>query len=229
MSKIEELLQEWEITQQQSKQNPVEFNIRIRSGIEGQVVTAKRRLPVLREEIAAATFPDRVVGIFGFYEDRHGTKAAVDTGTFLANNGGVILNADAVYREIADLVEPSYSQHRLYNTAQHGLTIQAMKIILDVPRYKEAICKDYAATVAHIRTLMESVPGNDIQARYVRETILEDVIKDGLAGKTIPVLLIGWTTEEAANLGKLFKKSVFHTFEAGFEPSQEAVVKILKA
>ena len=221
----------------QSKQNPVEFPIHIRSGIEGQVVTAKRRLPELRKEIQEATFPERVVAIFATC-DVPGSKPLVDTEVFLSQNGGIVLNADDVYREIADLVEPSYSSQRLYNTAQHNLTVQAMKIILervggldimDVPRYKEAICKTYEDTVGHIRSIMETVPDNEIQLRHIRDEITFCVIEEGLAGKTVPVLIYNFTEAEVPALSKLFKKLIRHTFEADFEPSHDAIVKILKS
>lgn len=230
-SKIEELLQEWVQVTEAAAKNPVDYKIHIRAALEGQVVSAKRRLPELRREIQEATIPERVVAIFGTGDTRKIAK-------FLEDNDGVEVSVDRLYYEINDLVEPSYSSHRVYNTAQHGLTVQAMKIILervggldvmDVPKYKEAICSTQAESVDHIRSLMQSAPDNDIQARYVAHEITESVIAGGLTGKTIPVLVLGADGSEIENLSKLFKKTVQHHFTPEFEPTQESVVKILKS
>lgn len=229
---VQQLLEALAVAERQASTNLDEVPFAIKAGAAIQIATARAEVADLRRAVLRATVPERLIAVFGSGPGLAGVEA------FLADPeaNSLVVRADRVYQAIADQVEPSFGEGRVWGVTQHGLFVHTLaeesrrqggKDFLDVPRFADGICKDRAATVAHIRRLLYS--NADVQVDGVRDDILAGVLAQELAGAKVLVLVTGAEAAEIPRLSTMFSRAVTHAFDEGFVPTQEALVNIIKS
>ena len=232
---IKEISEDIETTNELLKREVDAVPYGVRPALRAQIIQASERLPKLLEEMKAVIVPSKVVGLFAT-----GDKTSIDkTVEFLTQNGGIVLDAAQIYREITDLVEGSYSKDRTFCTTQFSLLVQGITEVgndlgyleIEAPKYKETICPDTAATLAHIRnTLRECHVGDQANVDLLTKGLIDAIVRDKIDSKQIPVIVIGVASVEERNtIATLFSRSVDFAFPLKFEPTAAKIVALFKA
>jgi hypothetical protein len=213
-----------------------------RPAVQTAMIQASERLPKLLDEMKEAVIPSKLIGLFA-----DGDKTSIDkVAEFLTrenedgtNNGGIVLDAAQLYRSITDLVEGSYSRDRIFCTTQYSLMIQKISTIaidlgyreIESPKFKETICPNTAATLAHIRNcLRECRVGDQANIDLLTKALVDAIVRNQIDSKQIPVMIIGVASMEERNaIATLFSRSFDYTFKVGFEPTAQKIVALFKA
>lgn len=230
--KIEAIVEELQAARDMAATNLEEVPFAIRAGMSIQVRAAADKVEPLRKELLAATVPSRLFAVLAT-GNLDKVKAA---GDFLSANGGFVLPADRFWNTVADLIEPSYGLDRVFRTTQHSLLVQALTdaavaqgfSMVDMPKYRETTCPTRADTISHVRSILRTVGADGLSLVFMEADILGAVVTNQLFDKRVPVLVTGSSEDEHPFLRRLFAKAVAHDFAADFEPSKEAITKILK-
>jgi hypothetical protein len=206
-----------------------------RPAVQIQVIQASEKLPRLLDEMRAIVIPSNLVGLFV-----SGDKEAMEsTAKFLNDNEGVVLDAAQLYQSITDLVEPSYSADRLFCTTQYSLMVQKISQIatdlgymeIESPKFREAVCKDAAATLAHIRSILrECRVGDQANIDLLTKTLVDGIVRNEIDSKQIPVMVTGVGSMEERNaIATLFSRSSDCVLPVGFVPTAAKIVALFKA
>jgi hypothetical protein len=157
----------------------------------------------------------------------------------LVKNEGLVLDAGQMYREIADLVEPSFSNDRVFTTTQYSLFVQGVRKIgenlgylqIEAPKYRETTCPTSASTIAHIRSMLkECKVGDPANLELLTNSAVDAIIRNKIDSKQIPVMVIGCaSTEERNVIATMFARSADFELPAGFEPTVQKIVSMFKA
>ena len=206
-----------------------------RPAFQMSVIQANQKIPELLKELKGICIPGRLIGLFAY-----GDKEAIEeTGAFLIDNEGIVLDAEAVYRSVADLVEPSYGPERVFDVApQMALLVQKISEIginlgywqIEAPKFQEAICKDYAATLSHVRNILrECGVGDQANIDILTNEVIDAIVKGVIDSKQIPVLVKGVSSIQEQNaIATMFNKTTTHTFKSNFEPTEKSIVAMFK-
>lgn len=236
MRKVKEVLAELAETTKRAETVLEEVPYKVRAGFAAAVEEAKTRLPALRSELLALTVPSRLAGVFAEGD----SEAVVKTATFLRSSaaGGIVLDAEKLYREFVDVIEPSFGSDRIFRVTQYGLLMsEYSNKVADLfgpavgrhrPEYIEETCRGYEETLTHVRRVVRDGVGDELNLRALQVAVLDEVLAGDMDARRIPVLVLGATDDEKPGLAQLFTKSTTHQFEAGFEPTKDSVLSIFK-
>lgn len=230
MRKLSEIFEAIKQAKSWSTKDLADVPLANRPGASMLIENAKQELPGLHAEVAKATIPSRLVGVFS-------DNAPDAVASFLRANDGLVLDVDLIWQRIADRIEPSYSDERAFRITQHNLMIHAVSDLarelgfnqLDVPSYVEKQCLTRQDTIDYVRDRVRSVIGDELQLRFFKDAITDAVIQLGLDDKRIPVLVRGSVPEERAALSGLFIKSGTYEFSEDFKVTKDSVTTIFKA
>jgi hypothetical protein len=128
----------------------------------------------------------------------------------------IVVAADALYRRIADRVQPTLGANGEFGVSQYSAVIQEMRTIggemnvvsMPSPRWSEPVnVGNYDGLLKHITGMVDSSVGTDLTALFVSRQILDQALKAGVNRNTVPVVLTGLTEgSEPAFLTKAFQK-----------------------
>jgi len=214
---------------------PVEdVNVKYRAGHGIRVRQAQDELPDLHTALSEVTIPSRLVGVFA-----EGDAAAIAMASTVVKDGGVVVDAAALWRAVAAPVEASMGPQRQWSPVQWRLMMQGVAEearkqgftdMAPLPLENEVATDSEADIAAYVAGLVAASPDiADLQLRTVRSAILEAVIDGDLTAPAVPVLVVGATPSETASLRRLFARATIHSFPPGADVFRAALVEILKA
>jgi hypothetical protein len=208
---------------------------RNRAGHEILRQNAIAELAAHKTAIEVALIPARLVGVFAF-----GPRAVIDGVAKTLAVGGLSIEADEVYRTIAEQVEPTLGADRRWTVLQWGHATRAVGEIASGLNYEDMMPlpteHDHGTLptsedlVAFLRQTVVSSTVADLQYRYIRRALVREAIAGALAAPKIPVLVTSVVPEEISGLRRLFARSATHEFAPDFDTSdRDAVANIFKS
>jgi hypothetical protein len=204
-----------------------------RQGMMIAVRTACERLPVLLEELKATVIPNRLTAVYATGDDTTISRVA----EFVKKQGGIVLDANEIYRKISSNIELTYGNNRTFSTQQHSIMLQGIREIaqnldyteLPSPAYKETSCPDMKSTIAHVRACIRSSIGDGFSKKYLVKALSEAVLQSGIDLPRIPILVVDvQSADEKANLGPLFITNIDFEFTPTFTISGKSLSNIFK-
>jgi len=195
---------------------------------------AASQLDGLIEDVKSKTIPFSLVGLIAT-----GDEQSIDSvAKFLTDNGGIVIDVAALYKQIASLVEPSYSIERIFCTTQYHLLVQGITVVatdlgyleIEAPKFQEILCKTPTDTLNHIRnTLRDCGAGDQANKDLLTKQIIDAIIAGKIVSKQIPVLVMGVSSvEERAALSSLFGRITEFEFPPDFTPDVKNVTALFR-
>lgn len=206
----------------------------VRAGTEMAKNQATQELPRLLGKLQQDTVPRRLIGIVAAGDPLKLTEVAL----FLEENGGVVLDAGALYGAVADHIETSYNQgERLFRTNQFmGMTLKLEELAAPLGysgvqcEYSEAHCPTTRDTAAHVRLLVRSTGGGDkLQLAFLARAATQAVVDRSLDEGSLPTLIVDAAPEEVSALRSLCARSVEFEFTAEFQVTKESIIEIARS
>jgi hypothetical protein len=146
----------------------------------------------------------------------NGDEAKVGEFVALAKDeGGIVVDATALYARLAKSIEPSLSEQRTWGVQQthmlHKLLQEVMTELnlteLPMPaRSLDTVVPTYQDVVNHCRKLIVDGVGNVLNALYLEEEVARRAFEIRYNGVMAPVLLVNAQADEASALAKSFGK-----------------------
>lgn len=228
MKIIEEITE----NQREASKDPMSYPHNIRPGKQVLQQQCKLRLEALLKEFESAIIPNRLVGLFV-----DGKKEDIDRLTnFVRTRGSIVVDGGMMYTRLAQDVEPSYSANRRFDVTQYSLMLDGLTSLgmdlgynaVEQPAFKEAQCKDFAATVEHIKNVCRPYLGDEINLRLIKKHILDTVQNDKLRAEQLLVVVYGANQEEKSRIQNFFSRSTTLTLQENYQPDAGELREILK-
>lgn len=233
MREIKEIIEDIRETEKLACTKEEAIPYKSRGGMLVAIRTACERLPLVLKELENALIPNKLAALYA-----SGDQVVLnDVAKFVRETGGVVLDGNALYRQIADRIEQSYSPSRTFSTTQYSIMLQGIREAalmfdyyeLPVPKYQETICPDSRCTLAHIKKCIRNSIGDDLSRRYLTKFLVESVLKLEKVSKVVPILVLDAnTTEEKNILSPLFNTTNTFDFKPNFQLDQKTIVKLFK-
>jgi hypothetical protein len=204
-----------------------------RPGMMMAVRAACERLPVLLEELQKTVIPNRLAAVYASGDETVISRVA----EFIKKNGGIVLDANEIYRKIGSSVELTYGSNRTFSTHQHQIMNQGIREIalnldyreLPCPPYRETICPDMKSTISYIRSCIRGSIGDSFSKKFLVKSLNEAILKSEIDIPRIPILVVDvQSAEEKANLSPLFTTNTDFDFTPSFTISSKTLSQIFK-
>jgi hypothetical protein len=126
---------------------------------------------------------------------------------------GLAVDAGALYRRLAEGVEPTFSDSRQWGVQQtYKLTLELKDVmegigLTELPMVDRKVMPVLPTTedvANHIRTIVREVAGDELNRLYIEEMALKEAFEIRYTGTLAPVLILNANADEAANLAKSF-------------------------
>jgi hypothetical protein len=234
MREIRDIIKDIRETEKLAVTKLDEVDYKYRGGMGVAIRNACEKLPKLLEEFKNSTIPHRLIAVFATGDETAISKVA----EILTSNGGMVLDANAMYKKIADAVEPSYYKGREFGTTQFGRLSDTLREIMAMvelnempsPTFSSQLCCDTKATVNHIRKLVRACAQDALSMAYLKKMLSEELISKALEAKVIPILVTDVSSpEEKALINILFSRSTSVEFSKDFQVTKNSVVKLFKS
>lgn len=120
-------------------------------------------------------------------------KKAVEEGA------AIVIDATAIYKQIADRVRPSIGTSGLFGTNQFGLVINELRDIMatlgftsiDAPKWTEpANVRDDKELLAHVAKLVNDSAGVSIVGPFIANQIVAQALRSEEVRSTVPVVVL---------------------------------------
>lgn len=121
----------------------------------------------------------------------------------------LVVDGDEFYKRIVDRVEPSMSNNGEFGVSQYSTLIQELRSIgmemnvvsMPSPKWSEPVAvNNHDGLLQHVRQMVESTVGVDLQALYVGRQITRAALKAGSDRNTVPVVVTGVPRSTATQL-----------------------------
>jgi hypothetical protein len=234
MREIKEIIKEIRETEKIATTKLDEIDYRSRGGMGVAIRNACEHLPKLLEELKNTTIPHRLVAVFAKGDETVISKVS----EFLLANGGLVMDANAMYRQVTDQVEPSYGPNRVFGTTQFHLLYDSLREImgtveqneLPAPKFIDSICPNTRATINHVRRLVRAACQDNLSIAYLTKMLSNEIIKKALEAKQIPILVVDVSSpEEKVLINTLFAKATTYDFSKDFQVNKNSVIKLFKS
>lgn len=232
--KVDQLLTELRDARAAADTVMEEVPTKLRPGRQMAKNQALEALPSLIKAVESATVPTRLVGVFASGDPAVVAKVVA----FLDANGGIVLDAGTMYRQLGEYVEPAFggATQRAFNTVCFTRMISALREQAQTFGYKMDRNPDYEETITpttkevteHCRKLTRDAYGDEPNLAVMTRAIIDAVVKGNLSNKRIPVLVLNAAEDEQDTLSQLFTRVTSHEFSPEFEVTEESVVSTFK-
>lgn len=191
-----------------------------RGGISIAKADAEVKLKALREEFVAQ-LTERVASIFVV-----GAPADLKQfGEIAADQGAIVIFADAMYEKMAADIEPTIGAQRMFGgtQVQHlirsledcgryaGLGFLKVPRLLDVVVTKPPESEEGPHTVDVVKDLISSQVGPELNTKWLEASIANAAVEDAYDSRIITVVVLCTKIEDA----KLIKPKLFSGFGIG--------------
>ncbi len=195
--------------------------------------SAKDELKAVRAEYRAVLLRNAVAILV------EGDKAKVGEFVALAKaEGGIVVDASALYERLANGIEPSLSNQRTWGIQQthmlHKLLQEVMTELnlteLPMPaRSFDAVVPTFQDVVDHCRKLLVDAVGGELNSLYLEEEIARRAFEIRYIGSTAPVLIVNAHKSDIGPLAKSFGKGEASvTVNSDDEIDKDFLAKALK-
>lgn len=205
-----------------------------RGSWEVNVRQAKEQLDALTKE-----YRERILaGSVAIFVEGDAAKAAqfVEIGEAEANT--ITLDAGALYKKLAAVVEPALGTSREFTTHALSLLTVTIKNLKSDMGYREPVnarmhdivhLRDHEELVQYIRTLVREADGDNMNRLFMENELVQKALQIRYMSNTVPVVVLNATSEEGANLVSAFGKGTFVVpVGEGDEVNSEFVIKAFK-
>lgn len=231
MESTQSLLAQIASTRKAAQRNLSEVPLATRAGIEMRKRQAIEELPGLFAKLQKTVVPARLVGLVATGDpEKVGAIAEL-----LVGNGGVVLDAAALYTDLAKKVEPSYNRERRFLQNQFaGIVARAQEIANEVAfdgltfEFNEDSCPTFEQSVAHIRKIVRGGAGDRLNLAYLARQAATQIVERELAAEKLPALVTRTIPGELPVLRSLFARSVVFEVPADFEVTKDSVLNVLR-
>ncbi len=211
-----------------------EVPTKLRPGRQMAKNQALEALPGLIKAVESGTVPTRLVGVFASGDPAVIAKVI----EFLSANGGIVLDAGTMYRQLGEYVEPAFggAAQRSFNTVCFTRMISALREQAQLfgyrmdrnPEYEETVTTTLEEVSEHCRRLVRDAYGDAPNLAVLTRAIIDAVVKGNLSNKRIPVLIVNASEDEQDTLSQLFTRATAFEFSPEFEVTEESVVSTFK-
>lgn len=236
MREIKEILKDLRQAEKTASTNLNEVAYSARQGIGMAIRRAQDVLPGLREELKAAIIPSKLNALFAEGPDSIVNKVA----EFVESEGGIVVDANMLYRKIAKAIEPSYGANRFFSTQQFFVMMREIREVgielgyreLPAPQadgQAEVLCTDEDKTAMHVRNLIRKNIGDELSRKYFIHVLTEKVVSKVKNERPVAILVLDvLSAEEKAGLIVLFANSNTYKFPTNFIINKANVAKLFK-
>ncbi len=208
----------------------VPFNVREGWGIGRR--NAEEAVQTLTKKIQKLSIPKRLIGLYATGD----LKALTAMRKLMGKEGGLVINANKIYLDIAKDLEPTYGTDRLFkiNTFMQLVTLyrnlaEDFDIINCPPlNYYETNCPKFNDTVEYVKKQIKDVLGNELTIKVLTKDLVDGIIKDELDERYIPVMVIETNAEDKRFLTRFFTKTIDLFLTDPEEVTKENVTKYIK-
>ena len=230
MTELETALKQFNEQQALANTNMDDVPMRVRSGRETQKREAAANLEGYRTAYGKALQKSLfVIAVVGEGTDAF-SKIAVEEADCL------VIDGDEMLKRIIDRIEPSMGSSREFGVSQYSSLIQELRSIgmeLEVesmpsPKWSEPMAVgNRGGLLQHVRQMVESGVGLDLQTLYIQKQILAVALKSGSDRNTIPVVVTGLPRQSATALLTKISHDGRNTFvDASIDMNKEFVLEI---
>lgn len=209
---LENILTEYKRAEEVSKRNLDTVSPSTRPAHEAAVRKAKSELPQLRVEYLTAISKSA----YGFFVD--GDQAKVDKFVEIAReNGAFLVDADAIFRELAKRVQPSLGGRKEFSVTQVSLLDYALRELVEATGYEGKlnrisisevrVTSNEEQLVKYIRELVARTNGSTPSAVYAQSEIVRQAFEAGFTKRNLVVVVKNATQLDRAALHGLFTKT----------------------
>jgi hypothetical protein len=186
----------------------------------------------LTEELVKTTIPGRLIGLFV-----KGTGEAIEALQKLIEiHGGITINANQLYQDLAKEVEPSFGSDSIFKMSSFlrlsDLYWNFSKSLgIDVPKsleYVEINCPTRLSIEKHIKKMVREACGDVLALKSLTKKIVDVIVHDGIEGKYIPVAVTQADDTDFPALASLFNKTIQLNLIDVKEVTKENIFKALK-
>ena len=211
MKTMNELVKELVETEKLANVDLEAWDWRTRPSMTSTVRDAQERLADLKKTYFARV-SEMTLGVFVF-----GSHAAEWAAISEAENGGIVIHADAIYNRIADMVEPVVVDSKEFSTTAMTKLIEGMAntgrefgvSAFNMPKFRGGPIANRAALVDHIRNIIRDTLGDDLTRMSVTRELQRKIYEKKFDGNAValPIVVIGLSdAEEAESLESAFNK-----------------------
>jgi hypothetical protein len=231
MRLVEEVLTDIKTYTEVANKDLGAISMAMQAGWQCAVREAKDKLVELRKEYDSAV-SSRTVGLFvSGPEDK-----LEELGKLVKNENGLTVNVSLMYEKIADRIWPSIGRTMMFGMQQFTIlmdTLRQISIDLDVQDvkpmgYKEVCIQTKDDLVSHVRTLVREAVGDKLNAKLIKQTILNHCLNQQTAAKYILVLLKNSIDEEIYELSQSLNTYTKAKLTKDEELTRDSVTKMFK-
>lgn len=204
MENLEALVKEIAETEETANLETDRLDYRVRAAFEMAKREAKDKLEGLKKKYTDAIQQ----GTLGFFVSGPGAEAFAKIGEEEAST--LTIRADALYRRLAEPVEPSLGHTREFGVNQMARFLRGLGDVsrelevtsLVAPKLMESgHLATYEDVVAHIRTMVRFTVGDDLNRIFLSREIAKAALAARYSSPVLPVVFIGLAdVEEAQSL-----------------------------
>lgn len=177
-------------------------------------------------ELEKEIIPNKLVGLFL-------SGDCGETLAFVSKNGGIVIDANGVYKKMAADVEPSFGANKDFGPSQWSIMADSYCSLWGdfeeekfPPDYLPNL--DLSSPYVHIKKMVVNWEGPELAIKVARRAILEETVTKKLANQVLVVVTGISSKKEQKDFEKLFSKSVEFVAPEGFVPNKANINKILK-
>lgn len=208
----------------------VPFNVREGWGIGRR--NAEETVLNSTKQIQKLSIPTRLVGLYVT-----GTLEALSAmRELMEKEGGLVINANKIYLDIAKDLEPTYGTDRLFkiNTFMQLVTLYRNLAedfgTINCPplSYYETNCPTFKDTVRYVKKQIKDALGDELTIKVLTKDLVDGIIKDELDERYIPIMVTEASIEDRKFLDKFFTKTIELKLTDPNEVTKENVTKYIK-
>ena len=209
----------------------VDFRMREGFGIARN--NAEEMVQKLTNDIRKLSIPTRLIGLYvtGTAENLAALRKLMET------EGGLAINANKIYNDIAKDLEITYGSDRLMKihtfmqlvTLYRNLAEDFDTINCPPLNYKEVECPTIKDTANYVKKQIRGALGDELTVKVLTKDIVDGIIKHGLEGKYIPIMVTDASDDDKRLfLNKFFTKTINLNLTETTEVTKESISKTIK-
>jgi hypothetical protein len=208
---LDEILKDYRKTEKFSKQSAEEFPLPGRPGIEVRIAQAKVKLPKLRLEYLTRILRSS----YGFFLEGDEAKGQQFVNIAM-DNGAVLVDAEEIFRKLADAVQYSIGPNKEFSITQIGLMDHALRELVEKTGYDGSlnrtqiselrVVKNREKLVDYIRELVARSNGSVPVTVSAQSDIVTQALAKDFNGKRLVVVVKNASATTRAPLAGLFTK-----------------------
>lgn len=231
---LRDILKDYSQAEKFSKQNPEAFPLPARGGIEMRVRQAKDKIPKLRLEYLSAVLKSS----FGFFLEG-ADEAKKDAFSKIAvENGAVTVDADAVFKALADATERTMGPSKEFSVTQVSLMDHALNELVEATGYDGTlnrttlselrVVKDRDRLLRYLRELVARSNGSTPVTVQAQSDIVKQAISKEFTGKRLVVVVRNAAPTTRAPLSGIFTRNTTVDVDSLPEVTEEVAATIFR-